>query len=549
MDKVKLLEICRERLTLDEFKDFCFELDISADEFPGGLSDRFRTLIEYLDNRNRLNDFILWLTEERPDIDLTEVLDLPKSTYISPEYNPADRFGPDEQERKDDLTEISISAGRSGCSANFGIVSLLALLGIGFLIFYIALGSQANRTYPNVFVTFTLTPTPTSTPTNTPTNTPSPTHTPSPTNTAAPTNTPTPPPTEQSAEVPIEEETPTVTPTPSITSTPTETSTPSITPTPTETGTPTQTETPTATATPSNTPTPSPTATSTPIAGLATPPFTSIDGDDWQRPRDGMTMRFIPGGTFLINDHSNGQDGTNQISTSLNDYWIDETEVTFEMYDVCVRSGACEPEVSSELHTILKAESLASPFSYPVIQVNWFMARNYCQWAGGDLPTEAQWEFAAGSRPENSLATFLWEEADPEDTEDLCTYAHHNECSVDNKNGIDPAPIFVGKKLNGSTEQGVFDMAGNVYEWTKDVFEFVFIPQNNSGPPAAYPGPGSGEANLSVQSSATSRVLKGGSFFDSTDVLTATHRNRLPENSQRDTIGFRCVMPATQANE
>ena len=170
-----------------------------------------------------------------------------------------------------------------------------------------------------------------------------------------------------------------------------------------------------------------------------------------------MTMRFIPGGTFLTNDFTIGQDRITQTTTSLIGFWIDQTEVTFEMYDMCVQSGACTPEGVSELQTIMKTESFASPFSYPVIQVDWFQAQNYCQWVGGDLPTEHQWEFAAGSRPENTLATFLWEGQDLTG-EQLCDFAHYNECDSDNARK-NLAPIFVSSKTEGSTKQGVFDLS------------------------------------------------------------------------------------------
>lgn len=539
MDKVKLLAILRQRLTQSEFDDICYELDIPADDFVGGKSDKIRDLITYLDGRQRLNDLILWLTEERPDIDLTEVLDLPKSKYINPENNPADRFAPQDSVAdpdKSDPTDFAISGGLSGCSVQFGTIAALGLLLLLFSAIYFGLATQDDRSLPNPFVTHTAIPTNTPSPTATPTltNTPTKTATPTPTNTATPSPEPT--------ETATAENTPTATPSPTETGTPTITPTPSETATPTQTGTPTETSTPSATPTPSNTPTPSPTATSTPLALIEPPPADANDGDAWTRPRDGMTMSFIPGGSFKMRDPSGEKDEEGNpllVSTSLNDYWIDQTEVTFEMYDICVQSGSCEAENASELVRILKSESIASTFSYPVVQVNWSMAETYCQWTGGDLPTEAQWEYAAGSRPEDTAGAFLWEGIEIED-EALCSYAHFNNCPIDNQRGIKPAPVFVGQKTLGTTEQGVSDMAGNVYEWTRGIYEFVFVPPTSNGPE---PEP---ESNLSVGiagASPTQRVLKGGSFVDESEWLTVHFRNRLSEASRRDTIGFRCVVP------
>lgn len=551
MNKAKLFEILRQRLSTDEFEDICFELpNIATDEFAGTKSQKIRDLIDYLDQRNRLNDLILWLTDRRPDIDLTEVLDLPPAQYISPENNPADRFGStssDDDERSrvidSEAASFSISGGAGGCSVNFGILALLAFLLIGGIAIYLVwVIDRDDRSILWPFATYTPIPTSTPTPTATPTNTATPTLTPTPSNTPTFTATPTDEPTNTPTSTP----TPTVTPEPTEADTPTPTLTPTdeATPTPTATetpGTPTSTPAPTETPTPSATATPLPTSTSTPVAGVATPPSATTAGRAWPRPRDNMTMRYIPGGTFDMGRTDRNGNVIASIPVTLGDYWIDQTEVTMRMYNRCVEAGTC----TSPNPSVLVSELSNSNSRFPVVQVNWTMARNYCQWVGGDLPSEAQWEYAAGSRPDNEVAKFPWE-GKIFDEEQLCNVAHYSACTTDGSR-----PLPVGSRLNGRTEQSVFDMAGNVYEWVLDVDSGVNFEQYRGAVVAGDTNDAGAleepvtlvEEEAEAEDPIIFRTLKGGSYVDSAETLEVQHRTNAIESLTFDTIGFRCIIP------
>lgn len=552
MDKVKLLAILRERLSTDEFENICFALNISVDEFDGGIGEKFRDLISYLDQRHRLNDLILQLSESRPDIDLTEVLDLPVSKYPIPENNPADRFGPGVTTAGKVIESGTgfIVIDQKGCRSNLGMMAILILGITGFVVFTIGLALlNDNRSFPNPYFPHTLTHTPTATatstppPTRTPTSTPMQTATQRATSTVTPTSTLTPTATNTSTKAPTQTDTPTAT------HTATATSTPSITPTSTATGTSTQTGTPTATPLPSHTPTSAPTMTPTPIEEILLPP---VGSQVWERPRDKMRMSFIEGGTFEM--ARVGRNGTinESIPVSVDDYWIDRTEVTLKMYDICVKSGSCQQAARSDLFETMLANSEPIDPRFPVIQVDWNMAQNYCQWAGGDLPSEAQWEFAAGSRPEGKTASFTWEGKDLQG-QNLCDFANYQACTP----MVVPRPIAVGSKLKGKTEQSVFDMAGNVYEWTLDVKNFSYfrkaIIDGETDIDGALVNPVAPEPDVAVDPLAPAalvanepivHVLKGGSYVDSANTLQAQHRNDAPESLSLDTIGFRCVIPA-----
>jgi formylglycine-generating enzyme required for sulfatase activity len=190
----------------------------------------------------------------------------------------------------------------------------------------------------------------------------------------------------------------------------------------------------------------------------------------------------------------------------LDTYQIGKYEVTNRQYDQCVKARVCRavPDVGEgkELH--------------PVVNVNWYDAKAYCKWAGGRLPTEAEWEKAAGWDDQaKTKRTYPWGE-----TID-CTYANSSGCVVDT--------MPVGSYESGKSPYGLYDMAGNVWEWVNDWFSDTYY----QGSPSSNPlGPSSGEV----------RVLRGGSWRD--DILGARSSDRgwnYPTAVAFNYFGFRCA--------
>jgi len=145
----------------------------------------------------------------------------------------------------------------------------------------------------------------------------------------------------------------------------------------------------------------------------------------------------------------------------------------------------------------------------PVYNVSWDDARDFCQWAGGRLPTEAEWEYAARGGKEG----LDYPAGDKIDAKQ----ARFN---------VALGPVAVGKfPANG---YGLYDMAGNVSEWTADWFDGAYYSRGENADPK---GPATGDY----------RVIRGGAWSDSARRVTVFFRNWVRPNQRTPNIGFRCA--------
>ena len=161
----------------------------------------------------------------------------------------------------------------------------------------------------------------------------------------------------------------------------------------------------------------------------------------------------------------------------------------------------------------------APPFNapdQPVVSVSWDDAKAYAEWAGKRLPTEAQWEKAA--RGGLAGKRFPWGDSDPDGSQ--CNFA--DKSVDDGHQSTAPVGSFIP---NG---YGLYDMAGNVWEWCADWYDSGYYANSPSRNPT---GPGSG----------TPRVLRGGSWNFHSYGLRIAYRYFMDPTTTFDYTGFRCV--------
>jgi formylglycine-generating enzyme required for sulfatase activity len=231
----------------------------------------------------------------------------------------------------------------------------------------------------------------------------------------------------------------------------------------------------------------------------------------------------VPAGEFLMGstdaDGMADADEKPQHRVYLDAFLIDRTEVTNAMYAKCVQASACRTPQSSR--STKREDYYGNPEfdNYPVVYVTWDDAQAYCAWAGGRLPTEAEWEKAA--RGANGRI-YPWGNKPP-DARNANYYAS-NEGDATTTGDATP----VGAYPEGASPYGVLDMAGNAWEWVADWYGDTCY---TSSPERNPTGPSPGET----------RVVRGGSWgFSEGRVRAAARYWNIPSASESD-VGFRCA--------
>jgi formylglycine-generating enzyme required for sulfatase activity/tetratricopeptide (TPR) repeat protein len=305
-----------------------------------------------------------------------------------------------------------------------------------------------------------------------------------------------------------------------------------------------------ATATlPSATPVISPTSTSThaPTATIPTPtdtatppPPTPVPGFVQTRSEDDMEIVYIPAGEFQMGSKESVEaDEKPAHPVSLDAFWMDQTEVTNEMFLKFLNAKRAEfnfPNGSREVHYennkifYLRKEGsswdrilwdgeefvLNDPTfaDHPVVDVTWYGAKAYCEWVGGHLPTEAEWEYAARGPADYP---YPWGDALPNGH--LANYDNQVESTT-----------TVDNYREGASPFGVWNMAGNVFEWVNDWYSDKYYQRRIYVNPT---GPDTGMY----------RVMRGGSWRNSDNLIRVQNRSKFPPMNYGIYYGFRCITP------
>jgi formylglycine-generating enzyme required for sulfatase activity len=247
----------------------------------------------------------------------------------------------------------------------------------------------------------------------------------------------------------------------------------------------------------------------------AAEPATPLPVSTQVSPLDGMVLSYIPAGVFLMGSEEGGDNEQPVHSVTLDAFWMDQTEVTNGMYALCVAAGACEPPRSGNTYTRDSDYGDAAHVNYPVVWVSWYRAEDYCNWAGRRLPTEAEWEYAA--RGGLAGATYPWGNEDPN-----CKQANFLNQTFECVGGTSSVGSY---PPNG---YGLYDMAGNVWEWVADWYDEDYY----STSPAENPlGPASGG----------NRVIRGGAWVFNEDFMRSAMRYAGDPGAADNDLGFRCA--------
>jgi formylglycine-generating enzyme required for sulfatase activity len=259
----------------------------------------------------------------------------------------------------------------------------------------------------------------------------------------------------------------------------------------------------------------------------------------WTRPTDGMVMVYVPAGEFEMGiseadvegifaqcEHLSGTGECNRSLIEeespkhlviLDGFWIDQTEVTNAQYTLCVVAGACQASAYAD-------NGVYNGDSYPVVGVSWYDASAYCQWAGGRLPTEAEWEYAARG-PHQRI--YPWDGAFDGTRLNYCDINCPNDWrEAEYDDGYErTAPV--GSFPDGASWCQALDMAGNVWEWVEDwLGRYPSDAQRNPV------GPATGDF----------KNVRGGSWVNGQLAARTTHRRHPLPTERVDFIGFRCVV-------
>ncbi|MDH4273519.1 MAG: formylglycine-generating enzyme family protein [Gammaproteobacteria bacterium] len=249
-----------------------------------------------------------------------------------------------------------------------------------------------------------------------------------------------------------------------------------------------------------------------PYQGMSLPPYYS----ETLRGENPNTMVFVAAGPFIMGTNDRLPDEAPQYTVTLNSYYIDQWEVTNLQYLTFINATHRRSPQHFTNRSFPEGKA-----DHPVVFVSWNDADAYCHWAGKRLPTEEEWEKAARG---DVGRIFPW--GDEFDSDKANTPHRWNEAHKDG----DTLPV--GSFNEGRSPYGVYDMTGNVWEWTSSWYT---------------PHPGNHHINENYGEKY--KVLKGGSWWDCSFYkcgisAPAYNRSFFLKSTRNSSFGFRCAKDA-----
>jgi len=257
-----------------------------------------------------------------------------------------------------------------------------------------------------------------------------------------------------------------------------------------------------------------------PAPKIAPPkPVDEFISKDRVNSRDRQAYLYIPAGKFLMGcvpsdnkceDHEKPQHEV----TITKPFWMGETEVQVEAYQKFVDTATPKRKMP---RAPIEHKGW-SQTNLPMAGLPPEDADAFCKWVGGRLPTEAEWEYAARGGKANEIVPLNAETA-------------RDKANFSGKQGNDRFEQVAPVKQFDPNGFGLFDMSGNLWEFTSDFYSKTFFAESPKEDPT---GPASGKE----------RVVRGGSWFsDPTQHLRISFRNK---GNGGNIVGFRCVLPDSE---
>ena len=250
---------------------------------------------------------------------------------------------------------------------------------------------------------------------------------------------------------------------------------------------------------------------------LGAQPSTDTDpepGSARINPIDGQEYAWIPPGSFRMgcvpeDDQCDDDEKPLHFVEISRGFWMARAHTTVRAYEQFVAATKEEMPTAPFFNLEWKEKD------HPIVRIKWAHADSFCKWAGGRLPTEAQWEYAARGGEEG----FIYPSGN---------FLTHEDANYEDTGGRDRWDYTSPAGSFPPNAYGLYDMAGNVWEWVADWYHaksYSHLPSKDpQGPSRGY-----------------ERVIVGGSWFNAARVLRISDRFKLYEVSRSFDVGFRCV--------
>jgi formylglycine-generating enzyme required for sulfatase activity len=325
----------------------------------------------------------------------------------------------------------------------------------------------------------------------------------------------------------------------------------------------TTTNSPEVTGQPADSPTEEATEEPTPMLQA----IVHASGDTRVSSIDGMEQIYIAEGAFTMGaDDDEAKDSAcrvngvacaeNPISTvDVPAFWIDKYEVTNSQYSLCVAEGAClTPSLGSGQSAGNPIDDLFLDYyvdpenaDHPVVYVDFYMARNYCTWAGRRLPNEREWEKAARG---DDARKYPWGN-DPVDNDkgNFCDGNCPKEHANNNYDDGFALTAPIGSFPDGASPFGVLDMAGNVWEWVDSIpLPYPYDADDGREEPdlrtASCFSPTDCPENTARFGDGPERIWRGGTWANGPWWIRTTVRYHSVPGYYHNSLGFRCAEDA-----